>query len=126
MMDIGKKVKELRHENNLTQQKMAQKIHIAQNTLSQIENNIANPSYDVLISISNLFQCSTDYLLGREDDFGNITIRNENPEPQISAEEKQLLENFRALPDDLKHRAKSYLQSLSDAARQERLTMFQK
>ena len=46
--------------------------------------------------------------------------------PQLSTEERQLLENFRALPNDLKRRAENYLQSLSDAARQERLTMYQK
>ena len=96
MMDIGKKVKELRHENNLTQQKMAQKIHIAQNTLSQIENNIANPSYDVLISISNLFQCSTDYLLGREDDLGNVVIQGETNAP-LSPDEQELLNIYQSL-----------------------------
>ena len=95
-MDIGSKVKELRLENTLTQRELSQKIHIAQNTLSQIENNIANPSYEVLNLIANFFQCSTDYLLGREDDFGNITIHTEKPAP-LPQDEQDLLDVYRKL-----------------------------
>ena len=120
------RLKELREERNLTQNELAQKIKTSQTNIGRWEKDLNEPTANFIIRLADFFQCSTDYLLGREDDFGNITIRNENPKPQISAEETQLLENFRALPDDLKHRAKSYLQSLSDAARQERLTMFQK
>ena len=105
---------------------LAKKSGLATTVISSYFCRKSQPSLNQLIALSKALECSIDYLAGTEDDFGNITIRNENPEPQISAEEKQLLENFRALPDDLKHRAKSYLQSLSDAARQERLTMFQK
>lgn len=96
MMDIGIKVKELRLENNLTQRELSQKIHIAQNTLSQIENNVANPSYEVLNLIADFFQCSTDYLLGREDDFGNITIKSEKP-ADLSDDELTLIEKYRRL-----------------------------
>ena len=95
-MDIGIKVKELRLENNLTQRELSQKIHIAQNTLSQIENNIANPSYEVLNLIADFFQCSTDYLLGREDDFGNITIKTEKP-ADLSDDELKIVKQYRSL-----------------------------
>lgn len=80
----------------------------------------------MLIKLADFFQCSTDYLLGREDDIGNIVIQNETATPQLSESEQKLLENFRALPPDLKRRAESYLQNLSDAARQERFTINQK
>ena len=95
-MDIGIKVKELHLENNLTQRELSQKIHIAQNTLSQIENNIANPSYEVLNLIADFFQCSTDYLLGREDDFGNITIKTEKP-ADLSDDELKIVKQYRSL-----------------------------
>ena len=81
---------------NLTQRELSQKIHIAQNTLSQIENNIANPSYEVLNLIADFFQCSTDYLLGREDDFGNITIKTEKP-ADLSDDELKIVKQYRSL-----------------------------
>ena len=96
-MFIGKKIRELRVENSLTQKELALKIHVAANTLCQFENGKANPSYDVLLAIANLFEVSTDYLLGRSDDFGNITIQKEKSAESISAEEKALLQTYRAL-----------------------------
>lgn len=50
----------------------------------------------MLIKLANFFQCSTDYLLGREDDFGNITIQTEKPAP-LPQDELHLLEVYRKL-----------------------------
>ncbi len=120
------RLKELRTEKNFTQKRIAELLQISQQTYSDYEKGRTNPDIATLILMSDILETTIDYLLGRENDFGNIVIKNETPVPQISAEEKQLLENFRALPDDLKRRAKNYLKSLSDAARQESLSLFQK
>lgn len=120
------RLKELRTEKNFTQKRIAELLQISQQTYSDYEKGRTNPDIATLILMSDILETTIDYLLGRENDFGNIVIKNENQVPQISAEEKQLLENFRALPDDLKRRAKNYLKSLSDAARQESLSLFQK
>lgn len=94
-MAIGEKIKELRLEKELLQKELAQKIHVAANTLSQFESEKANPSYEVLIALADFFEVSTDYLLGREDDFGNVSIQNVTP--ILSAEEQHLLDTFRKL-----------------------------
>ena len=94
-MFIGERIRELRLENNLLQKELAANIRIASNTLSQFESGKANPSYDVLISIANFFEVSTDYLLGREDDFG--VIQSKSPADELTGEEKQLLQAFRKL-----------------------------
>lgn len=94
-MTIGDKIRELRLESGLLQKELASKINIAPNTLSQFESGKANPSYEVLIAFADIFACSTDYLLGRSDDFGNITVL-EN-EPTLSSDEKKLLDDYRAL-----------------------------
>ena len=97
-MDIGLNVKTLRKERMLTQKELADSIHIAQNTLSQIENDVAKPSIDVLVLLADVFECSVDYLLGRADDFGVISIKDEKKaSPALSAEEARLLETYRAL-----------------------------
>ena len=94
-MTIGERIKELRSEKELLQKDLAQKIHVAANTLSQFENGKANPSYEVLIALADFFEVSTDYLLGREDDFGNVSIQSN--EPALSTEEQRLLDTFRKL-----------------------------
>lgn len=123
-MLFSERLRELRAEKKLTQIELGKKTGLSNGCIAMLEINKREPSGNTLIALSNFFECSIDYLLGREDDLGNVVVQS--TDPPISAEEKQLLENFRALPDDLKHRANNYLQSLSDAARQERLTMFQK
>ena len=91
-MFTGVKIRELRLEKGLLQKELAEKIHIASNTLSQFESGKANPSYDVLIALADFFEVSTDYLLGREDDFGNVTVYKADT---LSEEEQKIIDALR-------------------------------
>ncbi len=97
MIDISKKIKDLRLERNLKQKEVASAISIATNTLSQFENNKGRPSLEVLTLLADFFECTVDYLIGREDDFGNITISNASAE--LPKDEQRLLSAFRTLSD---------------------------
>lgn len=66
MKDIGIHIKEQREVKGLSQKELATKIGVKQNTISQYENNIKRPSYEILILIADFFDVSVDYLLGRE------------------------------------------------------------
>ena len=57
------RIKELRLEKNLTQQTLAKYLGTNQTTLSKIECGLAIPDAMLLISLSNLFHVSTDYIL---------------------------------------------------------------
>lgn len=96
-MFIGERIRELRLEKDLLQRELAAKIHVAANTLCQFESGKANPSYEVLLSLADFFEVSTDYLLGREDDFGNVTVKSDSSAPSLSPDEARLLETFRKL-----------------------------
>ncbi|WP_251548844.1 helix-turn-helix domain-containing protein [Pumilibacter intestinalis] len=76
MIDIGNKIKDLRNELQLSQKQIAEMLNIAQNTFSQIETNTRQPSLELLIKIAKLFQVSTDYILGLEDEAGQKTYIN--------------------------------------------------
>ena len=95
MIDISTKLRDLRLEKNLKQKEVAKALNIATNTLSQFENNKGRPSLDVLLAFADFFGCSIDYLVGREDDFGNVSVSS-NPS-DLSKDEKTLLERFRKL-----------------------------
>lgn len=64
MKTLGEKLKELRLYSNLTQTQLADLLSITKSTLSCYENNKRHPSYEVIMKIENLFNVSTDYLLG--------------------------------------------------------------
>ena len=63
MLEIGKKLKELRKSNNLTQQQLAERIGVAKSIIRYYENGERCPSYDVLIKITRIFHVTSDYLL---------------------------------------------------------------
>ena len=61
------KLKELREENNFTQNQIAEYLNIKQNTYSQYENEKRQLPIDVLIKLSKFYKVTTDYILGLED-----------------------------------------------------------
>ena len=66
MVDFGNKLRAIRLQNNLTQAQLSQKLGVTKSVVSAYETGLRMPSYDILISISQLFKVSTDYLLGIE------------------------------------------------------------
>ncbi len=65
-MDIGKKLKQKRLEANLTQQELAEILHVSRQTISSWEVGRTYPDLDVLVAISELYDTPLDDLL-KED-----------------------------------------------------------
>ena len=65
-MDFGSRLKELRKQNGLTQQQLADRIGVTKSVISFYELRERSPSPEVLVKLSYVFHVSTDYLLGIE------------------------------------------------------------
>ncbi len=63
-MDFGKILKDLRKQNGMTQQQLADRLGVTKSVVSFYELRERTPSPDVLIRLSDIFHVSTDYLLG--------------------------------------------------------------
>ncbi len=63
----GKRLKDFRKENNLTQVKLAQKLNIAPTILVEYEHGKYIISIHALYTICTKYHISADYLLGRVD-----------------------------------------------------------
>lgn len=61
---LGTKLKGLRKERNLTQQKVALDIGLAQQSYSHYENGERLPELDTFLRLSNYYDVSMNYLLG--------------------------------------------------------------
>ena len=61
------KLKDLREENNFTQNQIATYLNIKQNTYSQYENEKRQLPIDVLIKLAKFYKVTTDYILELED-----------------------------------------------------------
>ena len=57
---IGKNLQHIRKSNGYTQEKLAENIEVSVRYISDIEQDRAKPSYEVLIRICNLFEITLD------------------------------------------------------------------
>lgn len=103
-MKTGEILKSLRLESNLTQKELAEKLGIGQSTIVGYERGDRETIATNLIKYANFFNVSTDYLLGRTDDLGNVTAMP-SAVPALAVDERRLLECFRALEPDYKRLA---------------------
>jgi transcriptional regulator with XRE-family HTH domain len=66
-MEFSEKLQQLRKENGLTQEQLAEKIFVSRTAVSKWESGRGCPSLDYLKSISKLFSISIDDLLSGEE-----------------------------------------------------------
>ena len=107
------RLKELREEKKLSQIEVANAIKTSQRNISRWEKEQNEPTSTFVIQLANFFQCSTDYLLGRSDDFGNVTVQQKSPS-SLTPEEQNLLNDFRSLPRQERSQAAEYVHFLAD------------
>lgn len=62
---IGRRIKELRGNCGITQEELGKIIGVSTSMVGMYETEARNPSYEVLLRISEHFNVSTDYILGK-------------------------------------------------------------
>lgn len=74
---LSERLQLLRSKYNLSQKDVADRIGISSSVISGYETGERTPSTEVLLSLSYLYKCSTDYLLGKEKDSPNQSLDTE-------------------------------------------------
>ena len=67
MIRIGKRIKELRMERGLSQEKMGEILSVSQDTISLWEKGKSVPTAEYLIEMAKQFEVSVDYILCLQD-----------------------------------------------------------
>lgn len=65
--NLQTRLKELRIEKNLSQQKLAQEIGVTQKAIDFWEKGINEPKASYIIKLAKFFNVSSDYILGIEN-----------------------------------------------------------
>lgn len=91
-MIFCERLKELRLKSEMTQDDLAKKLNISTSTISFYESGAREPNLSTLISIAEIFNVSTDYLLGLTD----ISL----PEDEV----KVLIDEIFRIINGLKHK----------------------
>lgn len=93
---IGKNIQTIRRSNGYTQERLAEKIEVSVRYVSDIEQDRANPSYEVLIRFCNLFKVSMDQIFS---EYLNVK-ENKNVDyflagfDKLSKKDKDTIENL--------------------------------
>ncbi len=103
-MAFAEKLKALRHEKNMTQEYVAERMNVARSTIAGYETKNRQPSHEKLSAFASLFHVTIDYLLDDEEP-SYISIDESRTMPDDA---KELLKRFRRLSirskkDLLKH-----------------------
>ena len=102
------KIKELREQKGYTQQELAEMLSRKKASICDWEKGRCEPSIFDLIKLADIYNCSIDYLLGREDEFGIIQAKNE-----LTQAESQLLTLFKTLNERDQNKVLGYVQALA-------------
>ena len=66
-MNLGDSFRRFRKELGLTQQQVADTLHIHKQAYQRYESGKVVPSIEFLVKIADAYELSTDYLVGRSD-----------------------------------------------------------
>ncbi len=103
------KIKIAREKSGLLQKECAEALGVSLRAWQGYEQGIREPKFELLLKIADLFYVTTDYLLGRDTG---------EPEPidQLAAEfnmtalEQKILDNYLALPEEMRDDLMEFLQ----------------
>ena len=95
MATFGQRIKQLRDDNNLNQDTLAEQFSVDRSTLSKWETDSACPDIIMAKNIANYFDVTTDFLLGNNEDRFEVRlmkILSQNRDLLRTDEKKFLLE----------------------------------
>ena len=103
---LGKRIKELRLKNNMTQQQLGNLIGVTKVSICCYENGNRVPSLNTLVDLANVFKVDVDYLLGNDyqvsDNTSNYLISLSKEEIIFLRELKKYSNIYERLVEDPK------------------------
>lgn len=98
---IANILKQMREKKHLTQQDVADGINVNSSTYKNYEYGRREPDLETVSKIADFYGVTTDYLLGRETGEPE-TIDKLAGEFNMTALEKEILDNYLSLPKDMR------------------------
>lgn len=113
---FGIRLKKLREEQGLTQQQLADLLHVGRPTIAGYETKRKEPDFEKVLWLSSFFNVSVDFLLGREEQ-REISAATMSDDESSQLDEK-LFNLLLSLTPDEAVQARAYVQGLKDARKE--------
>ncbi len=104
-MSFSSRLRQAREQANLTQQDFAKKLGVTKNAISNYENGVSSPKWDILVKIFDILQVEPNFLY--QDDFTSKDESNSLTRSQTS-----LLSIFNELNDEGQSKVIDYAEDL--------------
>lgn len=78
MSTLGSRLLELRKQKGFTQEQLAEKLNVTNQSVSKWEKDINAPDITLLVKLADLLETSVDYLLGRGENKPAVTTTQKN------------------------------------------------
>ena len=72
--DLPNRLRDLRIKYGYSQKEVSEKIGVSPSIVSGYESGERTPSTQVLLSLAYFYGCSTDYLLGKQNDSSKLVL----------------------------------------------------
>lgn len=115
METFQQRLKDLRLSKNMSQKQLAEMLGTTNSSVCDWERGRTEPDKTFVLKLADCLNVSTDYLLGRTDEMGNV-IMSESAF-QLSADEREVLSLYGTLSPSRKEDLKIYLRALSGTER---------
>ena len=105
---LKERIKECRKASGLTQEELAVRLHVKRQIISYYESidSERTPNIDILVSMADLFNTTTDYLLGlTETESKDVDVQNLCNYTGLNEESIVRLHSYASLPKHLNNRA---------------------
>lgn len=104
-------LKILRKKRNLSQQRLADILHISQQSVYKYENDITSPDIETLMRMADFFETSVDYIIGHSEISDIIEARNAY---DLNADEEELIRLYRGLSAKQRSAIRQVMKSYDD------------
>ena len=101
----------IRKQRGMSQISLSTNIDVSQETISAYENGKSYPSVETLLKLCEIFNVSSDFLLDRTEI--SLTVKD-FCDKNLSAEELELVSNFRKLSQLKKNKALGLLMGMAE------------
>lgn len=100
MINIGKKIRALRLQNNFTQEELANQLDLTKGYISQIENNLTSPSMQTLFSILDVLGTDVHGFFSNEEE-QIVVFKKDDVEEKVDEQLKHRIHCL--IPNAQKH-----------------------
>ena len=113
-MGIGNILLELRSEQGISQQQLAEATGISQSTIAKIETGRNEATASTVRKLAKHFGVSADYILGLEDDFADMSAPPTAAQRRSAAGERELIKQYRRLSPSMRKLAVNTIRTWAD------------